>query len=222
MKIKYSPKNILTDIDTFSVAFTRSKKQSHAALLYTDPLNKVRLLHLAGYDNLEEEDPSNDFIWLTLPIGELEKSLLGLFCHTLYKQNGDGIPYDFDYTGTGFDSEGKFFQTKPGTGLTCGTFVMSVLEDKDINVINPTGWPKRVEDQKWQFSVLMGYLKKWLSNKTIEKKKIEITGGINRYRPEEVVVATHMDNQPHTFLDIKNNSLRLIKFFNLYLKLRKV
>ncbi len=224
MNIKYYPKNKLTDIDIFSVAFTRSKKQSHAAMLYTDTSDNIRLLHLTGYDTLKDDAPSDDFVWLNLPlsIGELEKSLLGLYCETLYKLNGDGIPYDFDYTGTGFDSEGKFFQTNPGTGLTCGTFVMSVLEEKDIHIIDSKNWPKRDDDKAWQKFVLLRYLIKWLPQKLIHRKQTEIMNGINRYRPEEIIVASHIKNQPHTFSYIQNSSLRLVKFFNLYLKLKKV
>ena len=213
MNIKHTEQDKLTDINTLSVAFTRSGVQSHSGILYLNPEGEAKLLHLENNRTLTKESPNSDFVWLHVNLPDIVKNLICLHCDIISENSQGKILYDIDPTGITFDIDGVFTQKVPHTGLTCGTFILAVFRDVGIELINQNHWPIRENDIKWQ-KMIVNLFSRYLepnSNELINKKIDDKL--ILRFRPEEVVSSATLKNMPNTFSSIKEPSENLLKFY---------
>lgn len=187
-------------IQYVGIAINKTEHGHHIGILYRDSV--IRFLHLAWHLKLENDPPSNDYIWISTPIHELRAKQLAANCRLVWRRNeSNGIPYAFSDP-RGFIKLSGDLQLGPTKfGLTCATFVLAVYDMTGLHLINYETWQKREDDeifQKWVISML----EKYNADVTaISAAKSEI--GLVRYRPCEVAGAAMVAPPPVNFADIE-------------------
>ena len=99
------------------------------------------------------------------------KSLIASKCFVIYEMNKTrGLQYGIFYDeNTRFDANGVLFLGENADGLTCGTFVMTLLKGSGINLIDETEWPdERAGDEEWLLSCVSSF------EVYIEKMKVRL------------------------------------------------
>jgi hypothetical protein len=84
----------------------------------------------------------------------------------------------------------KYRIDKFGSGFTCATFVMQILNAQGIKIIDTKTWGNRDSDTIWQKNILKDLLKsRNITQKEFDKYQ-ELLGSVARYKPSEVVYAS--------------------------------
>lgn len=164
--------------------------QFHVGFLYKLQGKAARLHHQHSHLDTRDEAPSEfDYLWLNIaPLSQINKRLIA---NRLSRAGGDKIPY-----GVGFDLDGeyldrktlKYARTDPGEGLTCATYVVSVLENLGFPPFVREGWQSSPEDVEWQRRILEFMASKNPdSAEHFEAEKANVGGP--RFRPDHVAGA---------------------------------
>ena len=131
----------------------------HVGLLYVEPEGDCRFVHLAFHHDLRNELAPNDHgywwagcAWLA---GEEQLANAEFLAEYIWacSQNTD-VDYGFNPPPVAFGIDGKYDALNPSKGLTCATFVASVLKCGGFPVVRLEEWERRVEDDAWKQSVL--------------------------------------------------------------------
>lgn len=97
------------------------------------------------------------------------------------------MPYGFDRTGIAFDpSTGKATIPSGGKGLTCATFIITVLETQLLRLLKEEEWPSDANFE-WQDSMLAELKGAPDVDESYILAVSEHVGHVRRFSPEEVV-----------------------------------
>lgn len=164
------------DICSIAVGKTQGNK-THCGILYDQNLNDEKVsyfLHLGSPMNLhndrEEDTPEfkgyksqfPNFLWTTFKDVPTEiMALLRTKCIAITNKN-EALPYGiFHDEETSFDAVGNLVLGSEASGLTCATFVKTVLKGCGIDVIDDAGWPEdRDGDIVWLDAMIKIYEEK--------------------------------------------------------------
>lgn len=175
-------------VESFGVAFREFQPGwNHAAIAFTDvDSSDLRILHLAGHYDFRNDqiEPGYHLVPCT-DFSTDELDLLAELARRMWKQAGNGIPYNFDYDGTAAFDIDLAFMSDDGRGLTCATFVLAFFHLYGYTLLDIDSWKFRPEDLKWQ-EVIFKHLEKNLSVEHADRMKANI-GTAARFRPEEVI-----------------------------------
>ncbi|UWQ83534.1 hypothetical protein [Leisingera caerulea] len=180
--------------------------QRHCGIIYRPSEEEVRFLHLAFHYKLMDEKlndanccaDSGLALWCAGSglAPESQNVLAALACNIAEAK--PGIPYAFDMDGNVFDPDtGRLKPGPPGTGLTCASFVLAVMNTYGFRPIDFSNWPERAEDEPWQEKILELMTKTGASEDHL--KAVRGTGLNTRFRPEEVVGAAAQDEKDWAF-----------------------
>lgn len=221
MDVKSVHNSSIEDLDHIGVAICRpdkNKNQQHIGFVYKDADDNVRLLHLRWHYELSNDEFSNEYLWLELPIDPINKMHLATVCSLIVTSNVQGIPYSLGLGDSNFTETGNFVAQNSYAGLTCATFVMRVFDSQRLPIIDLDKWKHRKSDKKWQRQILQK-LELWLKHKNYEEKYIHgylayqnrlINAGCARYKPEEVAAASAMESPPHGAESVKKPAAQLL------------
>ncbi|MDH0133500.1 hypothetical protein N7381_09605 [Pseudomonas asiatica] len=117
----------------------------------------------------------------------LEVEDLTSFIMTLQRRYQGSMPYSIITDGVGefFNLTGDIAVDKAGLGLTCATFVMSVLSVQEYPLFDESTWEVRPDDEDWHVKII-GYLRASGVDEDHIKAQEKFIGQAYRYRPEEV------------------------------------
>lgn len=98
------------------------------------------------------------YVWLPILCDEEQKNLLTSKCILISKQNRN-LPYSILHDeNTTFDAKGVLKLGVNSFGLTCSSFVKTVLKSQNINIIDESDWPdERPDDLEWAEHMLTVY-----------------------------------------------------------------
>jgi hypothetical protein len=195
--------SFFSSIKVFGVAFQEVQPRwHHAAIIFSDGDDgSLRVLHLGGHFDFRNDAYSVEFKTIPCPdFDEDELDLLAEQARRMWKKNGQGLPYNFDYDGSAaFDFDMSFLSEK-GRGLTCATFVLAFFDRYGHKIVDASSWKFRPEDTRWQ-QTIHGILRSQLAPEHAARM-IENIGGAARFRPEEVVASVNRYvGEPITFTD---------------------
>lgn len=218
MNIMFRPRNNYEEVDLLGIAVS---KGTHAAFLYIneDDNDKPYLMHLNGYGQLLNDTPHERYVWVNLSMTESQKNNIIDFIEKIYSQYGQQIPYDVASQAF-FKPDGNLILQDEFGGFTCSTFVLRVFDSLAHPLIDYSTWPRTKNNKEDidRWSPIVKILSKRIFN---TKKKIYIKrminffrGDLRRYRAEEVAAAGSKEGRPHSYSNIRSQSIEILDTLN--------
>ena len=168
----------------------------HIGLLHRSESAGIRLLHLAFHEILRNEFPSPDYAWLDLNVDEYLAKNIAARCRNVFASCGPrSIGYSFA-PGTTFADDYSLSSPSRAVGFTCATFVMRLLEDGGLVLLDQSSWQHRPDDGAWQREVIEDLRAADVSAEHISY--LEQAVGVFRFTPLDVAAAVTL-GAPATF-----------------------
>lgn len=188
---------------------------THCGILYETHdtgSKKTFLLHLGNpvsLDNTPEESylkANAHFVWKPFPYPTALLTLVKSRCIAIHKANSllpYGIFHDDD---SEFDANGKMILGADSDGLTCSSFVKTILKSIGINIIDDSDWPvDRPEDLIW-LKKLAKHYKDSISWWTDEIAKLRLNSN-----PENIIKISVYENRIKRYSDALSRMTDSIK-----------
>lgn len=180
----------------------------HAGVLYKDPGEAHRLLHLAFHALVANDTlPDARFVyyWARLPLDADRAAALSGFCRRVAKRSPP-IPYGIVYEGGRLAEDGTAELSGKAVGLTCATFVLSVFKSAGLDLLNLGTWPVRKDDVVWHEHIvkMLNDVRNRHPDRISENHIMAVAqeSGCARFRPEEVAAACGL-RWPVSFCDVE-------------------
>jgi hypothetical protein len=183
----------------------------HLGLLYRLLENsQIYLLHLAWDHRLRRElltpQHSDIFLWTPIRVVPQRAKQIAQKCDDIFDANQNGIPYSPGDPGGAFNAKHKFVSSDQMVGLTCASFVVSLLEDIGIRLIDRRFWQKHWDDAAffgWILRALKGEIPNFppATKSHCEKVADQIKKGAVRYKPTEIAGAATSPFMPVSFFE---------------------
>jgi hypothetical protein len=188
-------------VSDFGVAIREfGAAQYHCAILYKLG-REARLCHFAFHQDLRDEIAKEPYLWADAGLDPVNRRFVAAWVGNL-RINKDNIPYGLDSAGCCFDmTTGDFLAPAIGKGLTCSTFITSVLRSLGFNILKESEWPQRSDDVAFGQKIVEMLIKTHADEHHIQAVKEDI--GAQRFRPEEVVGAITLSDWPVAFTDAR-------------------
>lgn len=179
----------------------QSPEQRHIGVIHRNTeSDSFLMLHLRWHCRLSNEEIKGLYLLVDPDIPRKRMRQLAAVCRLVWNANEKGgIPFGFSSPLDCMDPDTFRYLLGPTKlGLTCASFVLAVLHQSGIKLLNYGDWPIRPEDIEWQKSILES-LKGVAQWEHIEALKGEIGRGALRFRPEEVAGAATESPFPVVF-----------------------
>ena len=178
-------------------SYPRAVPQQHVAFIYENNFNTLSICHLTGDFSLENTLFIDTEKFLVKPLVFKDDSNDYMLSNYLEIVHDDGVtlvPYGIINSGNCFcPNTGKFLGLVLGEGLTCATFVLTILETLNLHMLDKNSWTQRQADMEWQMSVV-GYI---FSRDQLRAMTMKNSiGKATRFRPEEVFAAACVMGEP--------------------------
>lgn len=163
-------------------------RQNHLALAFSAP-DRNQKLHLAWHCRMRLDDITRAdlgaYVHIRLPLERAEDAIA--CCLQVFRANtSNQIPYGFGGFLSRFHAETGEYQALGQSGMTCATFVLSVLDYAGIQVLRAETWEMRDDDRMWQDHILAD-LKDRVSPEYHSAMSEDLPAF--RFRPEEISAA---------------------------------
>src|ERR1700722_13657039 len=186
---------------------------THLGLLYRlNMAEPIRFLHLAWDHDLKNElfDSAKPeiYFWTRIAIDPLREQHVAQECEDVFVGNPDGIPYGFGEPFGRYDDTGKFIASSGCVGLTCSSFVASVLEGAGVSIIDRNGWGVSCNDAAffdWVIRMLRGEFPdrpKAKRESHVPAIQAQIAAGAYRYQPMQIAGAATSEIIPVSFQEV--------------------
>jgi hypothetical protein len=186
--------------------------QNHCAILYKLDGRSARVCHLANHHDLRDEIARDPYLWANAGLDPANRRFVAAWVGNLHV-NKDNIPYGLDSAGCCFDlATGEFIAPPIGKGLTCSTFITTVLRSLGFDLLREGEWPQRVEDAAFGQGVL-----EMLAVANADDEHIKAVAGdigAQRFRPEEVVGAATLTIWPVPYADARTVADAVVQDLN--------
>ena len=201
-------------VNRVGVAITDHNGQRHVGFLFKIDDDGPYLLHLAWHYILrcapEGEDDGLDESYMWADLAELEdepRRVVASFLSTIAERK-PLIPYGLNAEGIEFDRRtGEIVSRPGGRGLTCATFLLSVMKTIGYDILDVSNWPTtRPGDAEWQGRIL----------ELLEPRAPEHADAVRRdlpcarFRPEEVTGAAATAGWPHNFVQAEKAAAEVL------------
>ena len=181
-------------VNRVGVAIMRHAGGLHCAFLCRPDDENPMLVHLAWHHELRRDAPDDRYLWADFAELEFEDRRALVAYLSLIDATGD-LPYGLNSEGISFDPNTGRLQPHPeGRGMTCATFILSVLRAFDHDVVDADTWViGRPGDAEWQ-ALIVGSL-----SQNYPEQAAAVAGdlGCVRFRPDEVVGSAARPGWPH-------------------------
>lgn len=177
------------------------ENQVHVALFYDDA-GTTRALHFCWHHRWSgrpDEPVPTGYWWAPLGLRKSRARSLAALCWLVADQATlDQVPFAFEYDASmTFDRATGHLVNSHGEGLTCASFIMTVLASIAAPLVYPPAWPHRLCDRWWQDRVVN---QARATHASLLRGQLQnAPGGIVRYRPEEILAAATETRRPVLF-----------------------
>jgi hypothetical protein len=170
-------------------------EQRHAGFVLGED-GGVQIIHmgwhkrLLNWNELKYRSYIGDYLVYECPhFKEDEVEELTSFITMLHRRYSGTMPYSIITDGAGefFNLAGDIPVEKAGMGLTCATFLMSVLSVQSYPLFNEGTWGVRPDDEEWHRKIVSALRDDPQVDEEHVKAQEKYIGKAYRYRPEEVV-----------------------------------
>jgi hypothetical protein len=169
------------------------------------------MLHLRWDHDLKNDQivdwHFDNYFWSGLPIHPLRAKQVAQFCVEVYESNPDGIPYAFGDPFGAYDGGGKFNPANQRVGLTCSSFVVSLLEQIGVNIVDRRVWRRHGDDDqffRWIIKALGGGYPNIPAARRpdhCQAVRNQVAAGAVRYKPTEIAGAATAGFKPVSFFE---------------------
>lgn len=166
---------------------TLTDGQRHTGFIARGNDGNLWQLHQAWHNRFRCDPAQPQYAYTTSTrLDEFASAPIIGFLFALHDDTNGHIPYSIIYEPLNYFSEGHYVLTAPGQGLTCATFVLEVLRQHGIDVIDRDTWPTNT-NAGWQTNILSNFAP------TSEEflAQCAAIGKVARFTPEEVVGAVY-------------------------------
>ncbi|TPK84580.1 hypothetical protein FJ934_27505 [Mesorhizobium sp. B2-4-12] len=184
------------------------ERSMHVGLLYRHSNGDVKFTHLAWHNDLRDETlPHGDnYLWAECACLTQDDSLSDFVANFIEMcAQSKEIPYGPNPPPTAFDLNGRYSPQNDRQGLTCATFISSVLLAAGFPVVRLGTWESRPDDSLW-WSSMMKYIEKSAPERAAELDDVAIEF---RLRPDEVAVAATSIDPPLSYQEALARSVPL-------------
>lgn len=176
----------LAAFDTFALAIRRvGPDGTHCGVLFQSADGTPWILHLAWNYRLMSGPVDDQYAWVEASLAASNRKLLAILADRIWNRQPQ-IPYGLTSLGVSFDPEsGNINTVPPGHGLTCASFILTLLRSKGFHLLDEDTWPENANDawHTWVVETLTAD-----SDATEEQvRAVAATVGSRRFRPAEVV-----------------------------------
>lgn len=199
--------------DQLGVALDLQYQGGHIGIFFeTDRTGVDKYVHLSDHLSVEIE-PHPPRERLSFPINypgnqdDHRKFLHYRIIKRIAETNAGTIPYSPPYIHDScFNQEYEWVNTKPGSGLTCATFVLKCFKEIAVDLVAITDWPVAdADDMKFAESVIRSMMRRADKceadgnvgtakgiREHVEAFSVAINGNWMRVRPSYVAAATDL------------------------------
>lgn len=194
----------------------------HCGFFFKNSLDNSKIYFLHLMDGVKSEIPSVEdlnkyaYTWFTkIPPSRaraISTKLSLISDRTLNDSNYQSPPFGFIYSGLArFNENQDFIPKKFGDSLTCATFILCILEDLAIFLIDKSTWHPLEEDNEWKYELFDSYISLAYSQDYINAQRAAISK-CARYKPEEVVGSSflYQFNKPAIYTDVQPAAKKVI------------
>lgn len=174
----------------------RPSRQLHVGILYRRQEGPIHFAHLARHEACFDEEARNDrgyfwedSAWYTAP--GMEGAAIALAAYIRSCASESAIPYSPIVGAARFDELGRYENGGPLEGLTCASYVHTVLKSGGFDAVEIGTWGPRLDDATW-WSNLIPYL----GPRGDELRDLTLP---YRLRPDEIAVACVSGDAPLNF-----------------------
>ena len=166
----------------------RGSDEFHVGLIFRDERRNFRLLHLADQRDLRNGAPSIDYLWVDIQgMDGFTAQRAATACRAVWElYEKEGLPYSVAEAPE-FQDDFSLSNEGPGVGFTCTTFVMRVLEQRGIILLDEDTWRARPGDQAWRDKVI-----RYIREQHHDERHAEMMQqkqGPFRFQPLDIVAA---------------------------------
>jgi len=188
-------------LDVVGIAFLIQNGQNHVGFLVRYHA-QIHICHLAWHHALVFQPVPNYYFWDDCHfLADDRASALSLAGYIIaIGTTAHDVPFGITYIDNAFDHHGRFIAVPEGLGLTCATFVMSVLSHLAFQIFDLSTWSWRFSDIWWQWKIIRRLRR---DGATDHANTMRRHIGSRRFRPEEVAAAASGPEIPLTFQDAR-------------------
>lgn len=167
--------------------------QTHCGMCFRNFDGVLKFVHLAMHHDLRHGDiPPHYQIGLVKRHPSILKHL-AIICSLIVTAD-PMVPYGFDPSGVSFDpATGAIRIEGDGKGLTCASFIISVLRSQGLQLLKEAEWSE-YDNFDWQMAMLNA-LKERASPEYFALASGQV-GMMRRFTPQEVVGAAQQSTWP--------------------------
>lgn len=214
----FRPRDRYEQVDLLAIAVS---KGTHTAFLYIneDDNDKPYLMHLNGHNKLLNDIPHDEYVWVDLPLTATQKNNIIDLIEKIFAKSGGNIPYDVASQAF-FKPDGNLMKQDAFGGFTCATFVLKVFDCLAHPLIEYSTWPRtqtnKEDIKRWHPFVkyFAAVIFKDQRHKYIKRILTLLRGDLRRYRAEEVAAAGSKKGYPHSYNNIKDESIEILQMLN--------
>lgn len=177
----------------FALAIKWNERVSHLGAFFRDADDNLRLLHLAFHLELTNEAPKAGYAWCKIrDVDYLAEEQIALGFSRIAERYEDGkLSYSFDNDAE-FEDDFSLTTDAPGTGFTCATFILRVLENRGLHLIDQATWGEREGDRAWQQWVIDTIRAEHGESAAEHVEALKGKKGAFRFQPLDVVAAADL------------------------------
>lgn len=189
--------NSYDEIDQVAIAIQTSRPpdQRHVGFFYRIG-TELHILHLAFHFLKRNEAVYGDYGWVEANLHPyVEEQLVATIMNVA--DDPTKIGYAFSPYEDCFEPDtGRYIKIAPGEGLTCATFLLSILSTLELHPIDAASWKEQIGDDTWREGMI-AHLEDWFRHPPQEElrpsaahiESLKTSLHNPRIRPEEVVAA---------------------------------
>jgi hypothetical protein len=191
----------------------------HTGLFYWDPDEEPRFLHLEFHARLADQrlpDDEHTYFWVELPVDDDSAATIAGKIRNVRDLHPQ-VPYGILYEGGKIPDDGVVLLKGKTVGLTCATFVLTVLSTINYDLLDLDTWNEsRSGDDSWYDYIVKALERYRIGRESLLKVEhidaVRSQKGCVRYRPEDVAVAAQLSPWPAVYLTVKAPSQSLRDF----------
>lgn len=221
-----------SDSNIIAIAIGNERESVHSGLVYKIEDNDPQIIHLGDHCFLANE-PIHKRNWYSISNLKLEypQIILVDFCIKAILNRGTVLvghknfytidyPYGISFVKANINSDDGALMLAPGSsGLTCATFVMTILASANIELIKQSEWNQRAPNNQTDLSIQIKHIQHMIRS---NREQYIVNENImclpcNRYRPEEIAAAAYCSPYPASFGPCEQLGEKILEALNPFL-----
>jgi hypothetical protein len=183
----YTSLSLSKPVGSVSIAIGQESGGLHVVLLHNNSKNEWNGVHLAWHYCLKNEpiESFRRYVAFQLRIPQTHQAVVAATARWIAQNNKKGVPYGFG--SAGFSGSGVY-ESRGASGMTCVSFVLAILEQAGVNIVNRDEWNAVPVDSEWISHIIQ--MMNTISPDDQHVSQLKATSELaHRIRPEHVGAA---------------------------------